>query len=318
MSEERKGHPPADWLMTDPDGNVINYEEWLVEYTKRRDFDSFDLHGEFLLDVMFQGITTPDRKLLPWQTVLIGFQNPFDPRIPTLSIVKSFETHVEAVAEFKRLKEVLIRQETHPEAFRAELMGKLAKMLQRRLLQQSVLSLADKVAAVGVKIDEVSAAFEKLATSTQAYVRYPAQKWYNRKGEVITALEYERLRGGFEKNFRVAMTAFEFTREGVKAEIFISTVFLGLDHNFTGRGEPILFETLVRIKKSTGEVADSDLVRYTTEAEAQKGHRQIVDEISEIIREKGEISSRGVGQITAGRARQQDRAHAQDGEEEIH
>lgn len=34
-------------------------------------------------------------------------------------------------------------------------------------------------------------------------------------------------------------------RQDVVGTVLISTVFLGLDHNFTGQGPPLLFETMV-------------------------------------------------------------------------
>jgi hypothetical protein len=51
----------------------------------------------------------------------------------------------------------------------------------------------------------------------------------------------------------------------------VSTVFLGLDHNFRGCGDPLLFETMVFL--DSGETGDMD--RYTTWAEAAAGHERI-------------------------------------------
>ena len=53
-------------------------------------------------------------------------------------------------------------------------------------------------------------------------------------------------------------------------EVTVSTVFLGLDHNFFG-GTPLLFETLV----FGGEHAD-DMERYATLDEARRGHDRMV------------------------------------------
>ncbi len=52
--------------------------------------------------------------------------------------------------------------------------------------------------------------------------------------------------------------------------IYISTVFLGLDHSF-GEGPPLLFETLV-----FGGKHDQEMNRYSTKKEAMKGHEEIV------------------------------------------
>ena len=53
----------------------------------------------------------------------------------------------------------------------------------------------------------------------------------------------------------------------------VSTVWLGLDHNF-GEGEPLIFETMVF--SSEGDFSDVDVERYSTLEEAQKGHEEMV------------------------------------------
>ena len=57
----------------------------------------------------------------------------------------------------------------------------------------------------------------------------------------------------------------------VNKEVTISTVFLGLDHNF-GEGCPALFETMV-----FGGKLDEQMERYATWDEAEKGHRKWVE-----------------------------------------
>ncbi len=61
----------------------------------------------------------------------------------------------------------------------------------------------------------------------------------------------------------------------------ISTVFLGIDHNFSGHGDPILFETMVfRTKDWNGEgdgLLEHDCERYSTWEEAEKGHKVMVE-----------------------------------------
>lgn len=56
-------------------------------------------------------------------------------------------------------------------------------------------------------------------------------------------------------------------REAVDDETEVSTVFLGMDHNFVGNGPPILWETLV-----FGGHLDGEMDRYTSEADALNGH----------------------------------------------
>jgi hypothetical protein len=57
----------------------------------------------------------------------------------------------------------------------------------------------------------------------------------------------------------------------------ISTVFLGLDHNFFGRGPPVLFETMVFTRAGNGGVAfPDDCFRYCSWDDADAGHRAAV------------------------------------------
>ena len=52
----------------------------------------------------------------------------------------------------------------------------------------------------------------------------------------------------------------------------ISTVFLGIDHNFLGKGKlPILFETMI-----FGGDLDENMERYSTWQDAEEGHKRWV------------------------------------------
>lgn len=59
--------------------------------------------------------------------------------------------------------------------------------------------------------------------------------------------------------------------------IRVSTVFLALDHNFGGKGPPVLFETM--IFGARGRWAEFQ-TRYCTEAEALAGHAMYVEAIA--------------------------------------
>lgn len=63
-------------------------------------------------------------------------------------------------------------------------------------------------------------------------------------------------------------------QEQVK-EVWISTVWLGIDHQF-GDGPPLIFETMV-FDEARDEL---DCRRYSTEAEAINGHREMVEKWS--------------------------------------
>jgi len=53
----------------------------------------------------------------------------------------------------------------------------------------------------------------------------------------------------------------------------VSTVFLGLNHNF-GIGPPMLFETMV-----FGGDLDGEMERYSTKEEAVDGHKNFVERV---------------------------------------
>lgn len=59
----------------------------------------------------------------------------------------------------------------------------------------------------------------------------------------------------------------------------ISTVFLGIDHNFRGQGEPILFETMVFEPPS---YSDIDMDRCSTYLEAEKMHVEFVEKYKKL------------------------------------
>jgi len=57
----------------------------------------------------------------------------------------------------------------------------------------------------------------------------------------------------------------------VSDDITVSTVFLGLNHNY-GEGDLLLFETMV-----FGGSLDEGMERYTTWEQAEKGHKRWVE-----------------------------------------
>ena len=59
--------------------------------------------------------------------------------------------------------------------------------------------------------------------------------------------------------------------------VHVSTVFLGIDHNFGG-GPPLLYETMV-----FGGPMDQHQERYTTREEAVAGHEEVVRRVKEIL-----------------------------------
>jgi hypothetical protein len=66
-------------------------------------------------------------------------------------------------------------------------------------------------------------------------------------------------------------------------KIRISTVFLGVDHNFSLIGSPLLFETMI-----FGGELDQEMRRYETWEEAEKGHKRFIKKVeSAIAKAKG-------------------------------
>jgi hypothetical protein len=67
----------------------------------------------------------------------------------------------------------------------------------------------------------------------------------------------------------------------VTSRCIVSTVFLGLDHNFSGKGPPILFETLV-----FGGPMDGDGQRYSSWDDAVIGHKRFVAKVRKAVGQK--------------------------------
>lgn len=59
----------------------------------------------------------------------------------------------------------------------------------------------------------------------------------------------------------------------------VSTVFLGLNHRFDGKGPPLVYETLV-----FGGPRDGYMLRYATRELALRGHEGMVAEVREVVR----------------------------------
>lgn len=58
-------------------------------------------------------------------------------------------------------------------------------------------------------------------------------------------------------------------------EYWVSTVLLGLDHQFLPDGPPLIFETMV----FKGDASDLDCDRYSTLEQAEIGHRLMCDKV---------------------------------------
>ena len=55
-------------------------------------------------------------------------------------------------------------------------------------------------------------------------------------------------------------------------DVLISTVFLGIDHNYAGTSEPVLWETMIFGGQHAGYQK-----RYTSKEQALEGHKEAVE-----------------------------------------
>lgn len=68
-------------------------------------------------------------------------------------------------------------------------------------------------------------------------------------------------------------------RTDVTRGVYVSTVFLGLDHNFASSGPPLLFETMVFAARTCGSLDDFGQFRCSTWEQAERLHAKMVSEV---------------------------------------
>lgn len=89
--------------------------------------------------------------------------------------------------------------------------------------------------------------------------------YFDRKGKLMNMMDWGSKLG--DMDYKV------IRRTDLPDGKWVSTVWLGLDHRL-GDGPPLIFETMVFPSK--GDFGELDMDRYTTEAEAIKGHEAMV------------------------------------------
>lgn len=117
------------------------------------------------------------------------------------------------------------------------------------------------------------------------------QRYFNRDGEPITLWQSAVL--GEDDDYKsIASDRLDANN------VWVSTVWLGLNHNFALVGPPLIFETMVFVRSTEEQLAerrriwvklgleprdfpweDLQCERYATEDEAREGHRRIVDSL---------------------------------------
>lgn len=73
----------------------------------------------------------------------------------------------------------------------------------------------------------------------------------------------------FEESFANGCRVVGMTQ--ITSEVTVSTVFVGIDHRYFGKGPPMVFETMV-----FGGPMDGDMVRYSSWDDAETGHKAMV------------------------------------------
>ena len=97
--------------------------------------------------------------------------------------------------------------------------------------------------------------------------------YYNIDGEPIDMMEWARL---FE------IPEYRIVASDMVGHVWISTVWLGLDHNWLG-SEPWIFETIAFVvPQGDDRWKATEIRRYATHAQALEGHAQVLGLIREI------------------------------------
>jgi hypothetical protein len=84
--------------------------------------------------------------------------------------------------------------------------------------------------------------------------------YYDRRGKRITLMQFIKM---FEKN--------RVVQQDKIGEVRVSTVWLGVDHNFSEYGPPLIFESMI-----FGGEHDREQRRYPTLEQAKAGHAELV------------------------------------------
>jgi hypothetical protein len=98
-------------------------------------------------------------------------------------------------------------------------------------------------------------------------MKHKTRKWYLRDGTITRDI---REWGAKFKDLAYKRVAETTLPDGK----WVSTVWMGLDHQYAEHGPPLIFETMVF--PSEHDLDDLDCERYSTEAEALVGHAAMV------------------------------------------
>lgn len=99
----------------------------------------------------------------------------------------------------------------------------------------------------------------------------PWPSYYILVGRTPIAVDMRTWAVALEKRHLAANDPWRVGQDQINNHCNVSTIFLGMDHRFGGDGDPVLFETLV-----FGGPLAGDMERYTTYADAERGHAEMV------------------------------------------
>lgn len=97
----------------------------------------------------------------------------------------------------------------------------------------------------------------------------PGLPCFDRDGNPITVEQMAQLRL-VDNEYQIVAQDDVLTPDG--HTMWVSTVWLGLDHGHGYSPEPVIFETMVFVRGFEGEYCQ----RYTTEQSAKDGHDEII------------------------------------------
>lgn len=101
--------------------------------------------------------------------------------------------------------------------------------------------------------------------------------WFNKDGQPLDTATANRLLG--DMAYKVVGRTRITSATDPAVDVLVSTVWLGCNHNFTGDGPPIIFETMV----FGGGYEEMDLRRYATFDEARQGHADMVTVVAATV-----------------------------------
>jgi hypothetical protein len=141
--------------------------------------------------------------------------------------------------------------------------------------------MTTKPKRLGDKIDDLALRKRMLDQQRTAFARErPHQYILDDAGEPVPCHDLIEW-GRFMASEHLRRVAQDLDEGDPGKEVRVSTVFLGLDHNFFGKGPPVLWETLV-----FGGVLDGEMDRYTSRAAALEGHQAMCLRVRATIEKK--------------------------------